>query len=100
MHRRVRIGALAMWVMLVLAAGCDSGRSPAAPVSTAPGASSTSMSPRAAAEAQAIAAYDGMWQAMAKAAEVPDPDAPEVRQYAAEDALARVVGALVAYREH
>jgi hypothetical protein len=57
------------------------------------------MSPRAAAEAKAIAAYNAMWQAMAKAGEVPDPDAPELRQYADGDALRGIVGALVTYRE-
>lgn len=36
---------------------------------------------------------------MAKAGEVPDPDAPELRQYAADRALARIVDVLFAYRE-
>jgi hypothetical protein len=36
---------------------------------------------------------------MAKAGEVPDPDAQELRQYADGDALRGIVGALVTYRE-
>ena len=94
-------GALAAGcaAIALLLAGCDSDTSEAPPSDTATGGPTTP-SERAAAEAQAIAAYDGMWQAMAKAGEVPDPDAPELRQYAAEDALARVVGALVNYREN
>ncbi|WP_307970365.1 hypothetical protein [Salinispora arenicola] len=36
---------------------------------------------------------------MAKAGEVPDPDAAELRQYAADRALARIVSVLVTYRE-
>jgi hypothetical protein len=47
----------------------------------------------------AIAAYVNLWQAMAKAGEVPDPNDPAVRQYAEGDALARVVSALVTYQQ-
>lgn len=47
-----------------------------------------------------MSAYDGMWQAMATAGQVPDPDAPELRRYATGDALARVVAALASYREN
>jgi hypothetical protein len=36
---------------------------------------------------------------MAKAGEVPDPDAVELRRYADGDALRGIVGALVTYRE-
>lgn len=84
--------------LVLIAAGCDSD-TPANPPSATATGGPTTPSKRAAAEAQAIAAYDGMWQAMANAGEVPDPDAPELRQYATGDALARIVGALVNYRE-
>jgi hypothetical protein len=92
------VGGFAV-ALILIAAGCDS-ETPATPPSAAATSGPTTPSKRAAAEAQAIAAYDGMWQAMAKAGEVPDPDAPELRQYATGDALARVVGALVNYREN
>jgi hypothetical protein len=58
-----------------------------------------SLTARAAAEAGAIAAYNGLWQAMAKAGQVPDPDDPQLRRYAGGDALRGVIGALVTYRE-
>ncbi len=46
-----------------------------------------------------MAAYVGMWQAMAKAGQVPDPDAPELREFAADRALARIVDVIFTYRE-
>ena len=92
------VGSFAV-ALVFIAVGCDSG-TPAAPPSATATSGPATPSMQAAAKAQAIAAYDGMWQAMAKAGEVPDPDAPELRQYAADNALARVVGALVNYREN
>lgn len=86
-------------VTLAVAAGCRSGDSsdPSTPAPSPP--ASTTLSPRATAERDAVAAYVGMWQAMAKAGEVPDPDAPELRQFAAERALARIVDVIFTYRE-
>jgi len=79
--------------------GCDSDAPAATPSAPATGAPTTP-SKRAGAETQAIAAYDGLWRAMAEAGEVPDPDAPELRRFAVGDALARVVGTLVFDREN
>jgi len=97
-YRHAVIASLAAGLVLA-AAGCGSDESPDGTPSPSPQPAVTSTSPRAAAEAKAIAAYNAMWQAMAKAGEVPDPDAPELRQYADGDALRGVVGALVTYRE-
>lgn len=94
--RRVLIVCVAVAVIFP-ASACDS--SPDSKPSAAVSASrSTSASPslnaRQQAEAQAIAAYNGLWQAMARAQEIPDPDAPDLRRFAEGDALALVVGAL------
>lgn len=93
--RQLVAGLVAAFVLLVT--GCGSNKPGGAPT---PSPSATpSLGPRAVAERDALAAYIGMWQAMAKAGEVPDPDAPELRQHAADRALARLVSVLVTYRE-
>ncbi len=90
---------LAGAVLLAFAAtGCGSDAPGSAPSVSASGPPTTA-STRAAAEAQAIAAYNGMWQSMARAGEVPDPDALQLRQHADGEALRGIVGALVTYRE-
>jgi hypothetical protein len=90
---------LTLGLVLVLA-GCDGDRSPDATVSPPPaGASASSTSPQEAAKAKALAAYIGMWQAMARAGQVADPDAPALRQHADGDALRGIVAALVTYHE-
>jgi hypothetical protein len=86
-------------VALLALAGCNSGRDGTHPARTGVASPSPSLDKRAMAERDAAAAYSAMWQAMAKAGEIPDPDAPELRQYATGDALARIVGVLVTYRE-
>jgi ketosteroid isomerase-like protein len=90
---------MASLVLEVMVAGCGSDERAVSPRRDA-SAMQPSLSARAVAEAQAMTAYDGMWQAMATAGQVPDPDAPELRRYATGDALARVVAALVSYREN
>lgn len=84
---------------LAAAAGCNSSEPSAEPGSTRPSADSATTNARTAAERNALAAYTGMWQAVAEAGEVPDPDAPKLRQYAADRALARLVDVLFTYRE-
>ncbi|MEV0611156.1 hypothetical protein AB0I61_32900 [Polymorphospora rubra] len=85
---------------MLLSAACGSGESggstPTTQAVTPTGAPSLGPSSE---QQHAVAAYVGMWQAMAKAGEVPDPDAPELRQYAADRALARIVDVLFTYRE-
>lgn len=84
---------------MLLTAACDSGESGGSATTTGAATPSTSSAGPSGEEQDALAAYVGMWQAMAKAGEVPDPDAPELRQYAAERALARIVDVLFTYRE-
>lgn len=97
--RPVLVGLVAASVLV--SAGCSSDESESSPTPRVPAPSSTapSLGPSAAAERDALAAYSALWLSMAKAGEVPDPDAPELRKYAAGDALARVVRALATYRE-
>lgn len=86
--------------MALINAACGSG-GPAgsAPIPQTAGPSGVASPQPADEQRDALAAYVGMWQAMAKAGEVPDPDAPELRQYAAERALARIVDVLFTYQE-
>lgn len=95
--RRVVVCVVAVSVAVV--AGCTTDKPNKAPVNPASASASPSLGPRALAERDALAAYNGMWLALAKAGEVPDPDAPELRQHAADKALARLVSVLVTYRE-
>lgn len=98
MFARQLVAALTV-VSVALATGCSSDTSEDTPTTPQPSPSaSPSLGPRAVAERDGLAAYDAMWQAMAKAGEAPDPDASELRRYAADNALARIVGALVNYR--
>ncbi|GIJ12617.1 hypothetical protein ACFFMR_29045 [Micromonospora andamanensis] len=87
-------------VSALLSTACstnDDGESVPTTQATTPPSAPASEAPSA--QQEALAAYIGMWQAMAKAGEVPDPDAPELRRYAADRALARVVDVLFTYRE-
>lgn len=95
LSRRLAAGLAA--ASTLLGAGCTSSKpdgKPSAPPTAVPTSASGT-----AAERDALAAYTGMWTAMARAGEIPDPDAPELRQYAADKALARIVSVLVTYRE-
>jgi hypothetical protein len=93
--RRFLVGAVVTFALI--ATGCSSDGSGGTPPPTP--SATPSLDARAAAERDALAAYVGMWQAMAKAGEVPDPDAPELRQFAADRALARIVDVIFTYRE-
>lgn len=95
--RRLMVGLVAVSVALI--ASCGPAKPDRKPTPAPSPSASPSTSPRAAAERDALTAYSGMWQAMAKAGEVPDPDAPELRQYATDQALARIVSALFTYRQ-
>jgi hypothetical protein len=52
-----------------------------------------------AAEAEALAAYRGMWGAFVEAAKTSNPDAPEIRRYAYSNALTLIVNALYVNRD-
>jgi hypothetical protein len=110
-HPAGRAAALTLLAVIVLAAGgCDrSGDSEAAPGPTGvAGAASagTASAPSAPpptspvdlAKEQAVAAYLGMWQAMAKAGETSDWQAPELSRYASGSALQTITGSL--YADH
>jgi hypothetical protein len=87
--------------LALAAAGCTSTDEATPPPSPSPTSASPSatLSPRQSAEAQAMDAYNKLWQATAQAGTVPDPDAPALREYATGDALALIVGVMVSYRE-
>ena len=95
-----RFMACLIGVSALLTTACspdDGGQS--TPTTQVPTPPSAPASEPPSAQQEALAAYIGMWQAMAKAGEVPDPDAPELRRYAADRALARIVDVLFTYRE-
>jgi hypothetical protein len=95
--RSCLMAALAIGVAFA-ATSCDSGGEQTPP---APGPTSASPTPDASAvaEGEAVAAYRGMWDAFVAAAVTSDPDAPEIRQHASDQALRLIVGALVTNRE-
>jgi hypothetical protein len=92
---------LALITMGLVLGGCHSGgkANQSTPQATATPTGSVSSAPSAVAAADALAAYRGMWNAFVDAAKVPDPDAPALRRYAADDALRRIVSSLVADRD-
>ncbi|WP_412736047.1 hypothetical protein [Krasilnikovia sp. MM14-A1259] len=82
--------------MLLVGAGCTSGKSDSSPNGTSsPTASSApSLGPRAAAERDALAAYRGMWSTFVEAAKTSDAEAPELRKYASDQALRLIASGL------
>lgn len=97
--RQMVIGVVAVGALL---AGCTSGGSAKKPTGTpspvSPSAS-PSLTPAGAAERDALTAYRGMWNAFVAAGKVSDPDAPDVRKYASDQALRLIVNALYTNRE-
>lgn len=86
--------------LVVLVAGCQSspaGTSP--PPTDRHSAINSPRDPEAAAKAAAVEAYEGMWNAYAKAGETADQKAPTIRRYATGNARTRIVAALLGYRE-
>jgi hypothetical protein len=88
----VAAGAVAL---LVAVAGCtSSGVEPSEPVGTRPtlrAPSTPADDPVAAAEHAALDAYRGMWDAYVAAIGIPDPEHPDLRRFAAGDALGVLV---------
>jgi hypothetical protein len=86
---------------VLLGAGCSLGKSGGTPADTPPTTASAtpSLGPSAAAERDALAAYRGMWNAFVEAGKVSDPDAPDLRKYASDQALKLIVSALYTNRE-
>jgi hypothetical protein len=95
-------GAVGLAGVLTLAlVGCGPGAPKSTPSTGAPSspASSPSLGPSAAAERDALAAYRGMWAAFVEAGKTSDPDAPDLRKYASDDALKLIVSGLVTNRD-
>ena len=80
----------------MLLAGCNSGkhRTPPDSTSAASPSSAASLGADAAARRDAVAAYRGMWAAFVAAGKIADPDAPDLRKYASDQALRLIVNAL------
>ena len=98
MYRRTGVIGLAAALMLT-PAGCHSGGPKGGGVSASPAPPvSVSLAPSAAGERDALAAYRGMWDAFVDAAKTSDPDAPQLRQYATDNALKLIVGDLYTNR--
>lgn len=79
-------------------AGCD-GSKPSGGSSPTPSLSAPPQSARGTAEQQALAAYQGMWRAYAKAGLTADPDDPDLGRYAADTALQTLQKGLKGYRD-
>ena len=88
----------AAFVFALALAGCD-GATPSGGNSPAPSLSAPPQSARGTAEQQALAAYQGMWQAYAKAGLTANPDDPDLDRYAADNALANLQKGLRGYRD-
>ncbi|MGC9667450.1 hypothetical protein ACNTMW_12945, partial [Planosporangium sp. 12N6] len=97
-HLRVLVGVVAGIVLL--GAGCQSGKSGDTPTKTPSAASSAtpSLGPSAAAARDALTAYRGMWNAFVEAAKTSDPDAPDLGKYASGQALRLIASGLYADR--
>lgn len=97
--RRVLVGLVAASVLLD--AGCSSGKSKSAPTSSPPAPSSVapSLAPSAAAERDALAAYRGLWNAVVEAGKTSDPEDPNLRKYASDQALSLIVSSLYTDRD-
>lgn len=80
------------------AGGCRAEKSATQPTSPVPLASNSARSVEP--EQDAISAYRGMWAAFVEAGKTADPDAPDLRKYATDEALKRIVSALFTNREH
>jgi hypothetical protein len=92
---RVRLATIAI-VMAV--AGCGSDHVTRTTESSAPAVSHTPSaipSAQSQAEEAVLAAYKGMWDSFVEASKTSDPDAPDIRKYASDNALKLIVGALL-----
>lgn len=84
---------------VLLGAGCSSDGSGDTPADMPPASPTPSLGPRDAAERDAVGAYRGMWDAFVEAGKISDPDAPDLRKYASDQALRLIVSALYTDRE-
>ncbi|WP_239126800.1 hypothetical protein [Asanoa siamensis] len=82
--------------LLMVLVACGSRTPGATPTQSLPLSASSSSS---AAEHDALVAYRGMWSAFVEAGKTSDPDAPDLRKYASDDALKLIVSGLVTNRD-
>ncbi|GAA3346533.1 hypothetical protein GCM10020358_57880 [Amorphoplanes nipponensis] len=101
MDRRTGVVGLATALVIALA-GCSSkegnGGTPSNSVVPAP-SPSASLPLSVAAERDALVAYRGMWSAFVEAGKTSDPDAPDLRKYASDNALKLIVRSLYTDRD-
>lgn len=90
--RRLVAGLFAVPVLLV--AGCGSDEPSTKPTDTPASATTPTVVASAAAGRDALAAYRSMWNAFVEAAKTSDPDAPDVRKFASDQALKLIVSSL------
>jgi hypothetical protein len=97
--RRLVVGVVA--VSVLFSAGCRSSKPAKTPNTTPspPTSATPSVGPSAAAERDALAAYRGMWSAVVEAGKTSDPDAPDLRKYASDQALKLIVSSLYTDRD-
>ncbi|MFV2021702.1 hypothetical protein [Micromonospora sp. LOL_023] len=90
------VGALALF-----ATACGSDETYETPSTSSPATASgtPSLDPADEAERDALRAYRGMWDALVEAGKVSDPDAPDLRRHASDQALRLIVKALYINRE-
>jgi hypothetical protein len=108
---RLAAAGLLLITAAAVVSGCSSGRTSPAPapsptVSLPSSSSTTSPStrpspadPRAAAVAEAVAAYRGMWRAYNEAVKVPDPRSPALARHATGGALRTLVSGLTSVKD-
>jgi hypothetical protein len=82
-------------LLTVTMTACDSGKSSPGASRTAGSTSPASLTPAAAAERDALAAYRGMWDAWVEAGKTSNPDEPALRTHISGEALKLIVKALV-----
>lgn len=92
-------GAIGLLLLLTACGRSDEGQAPVAVNASAAATASPLPNHRTTAERKALEAYVGMIQAWVAAAEIPDPDAPMLREFASGEALKRLVTDLYLARE-
>lgn len=95
-----RVVGLSLLALVVASCAADGATAPSPASSAVVAAPTTSqpLSPAEAAKAAAMAAYVGMWQAMARAGETSDWQSPELAGYATGNALTTITRSL--YADH
>lgn len=97
LSRPVLVGLVAATALL--SAGCNSNEREAQPATAPTPSAMPSLAPSAVAEHEALKAYRSMWDAVVEAGKTSDPDAPNLRVYASDQALKLIVSSLYADRD-